>query len=173
MQRSYMMLVVDCKNPTDQSCFLFFLTCPVWVSEVLHSAGCQRVDPNILRSNLLEIRLNVGWIILSDLLIWQFALTNRLQRGPARLWVIFFLMPGGQQGVHNWWAEQQFCETADMIWRGWCFYSISIYSPQDGKEATQEVSAILCCLLLTRALSCQFIRYTRLKLTQSNATVLQ
>lgn len=39
------------------------------MSEVLLSTGCQRADPNMLGGNLAEIRLNVGQIILSDLLI--------------------------------------------------------------------------------------------------------
>lgn len=78
--------------------FLFFFTCPVWVSAALLSAGCQRVDPNIPRSNLLEIRLNVGWIILSDLLIWQFVLTNHLEQGArtSSSHVFFFF--------DTWWA---------------------------------------------------------------------
>lgn len=80
------------------SVLFFFLTCLVWVSEVLLSPGCRRVDPNTLGGNLPEIRLNVGWIILSDLLIWQFALTNRLQHGPCTYLNDVFL--------NAWWAAR-------------------------------------------------------------------
>lgn len=49
----------------------------------------------MLGGNLLEIWLNVVRIIPSDHLIWQFVLNNRLQHGPASLWIMFSLMPGG------------------------------------------------------------------------------
>lgn len=77
-------------------CFFFPLTWPARVSEVIPTPGCQGVDPNILRSNFLKIRLNVGWIILSDLLIWQFVLTYCVQCGHACFWLIFCLMPAEQ-----------------------------------------------------------------------------
>lgn len=85
------------KNTANHYLFLFFsLTCPARVSEAILTPGCQRVDPNILCSNFLKIRLNVGWIILSDLLIWQFVLTYCVQCGPACFWVIYCLMPAEQ-----------------------------------------------------------------------------
>lgn len=57
--------------------------------------------PNKLRSNFLKIRLDVGWIILPDLLIWQFVLTHCVQCGPACYWVMFCLMPVEQFNLHN------------------------------------------------------------------------
>lgn len=62
---------------------------------------CQRGDPNKLCGHFLKIWLNVGRIILSDLLIWQFVLTHCVQCGPACYWVIFYLMPVEQFNLHN------------------------------------------------------------------------
>lgn len=94
MQRSCTMLLCRLeKYIKSLLVFVFFpLTYSARVSEVIPTPGCQRVDPNILRSNFLKIRLYVGWIILSDLLIWQFVLTYCVQRGPACFWLIFCLM---------------------------------------------------------------------------------
>lgn len=61
------------------------------------------------------------------------------------------LMPSGQQGVHKWWAEQQFLPDSRHDWGG---VSISFDSLRDDKRVTQEVIAVLCCLLYTHTLRC-------------------